>query len=124
MIEKGDKKIIRAWTFYDWANSVYPLVITTAIFPIFYVVQTGKIGTGPNHDLIRFFGLKLKTPRFFAGIRASFLLVSILSPLLSGIADYAGSKKRFLQFFCYLVHCLVRLFTSLIRQNWSYMSSF
>lgn len=103
MIEKGDKKIIRAWTFYDWANSVYPLVITTAIFPIFYVVQTGKIGTGPNHDLIRFFGFEIKNTVLLSLVfAASFLLVSILSPLLSGIADYAGSKKRFLQFFCYL----------------------
>ena len=33
---KGDKKILKAWAFYDWANSVYPLVIGTAVFPIFY----------------------------------------------------------------------------------------
>jgi UMF1 family MFS transporter len=36
MLIKNDKKTIRAWTFYDWANSVYPLVISSAIFPIFY----------------------------------------------------------------------------------------
>ena len=36
LIEKDDKKTIRAWTFYDWANSVFPLVITSAIFPNFY----------------------------------------------------------------------------------------
>ena len=29
-------KIQKAWTFYDWANSVYPLVISSAIFPVFY----------------------------------------------------------------------------------------
>lgn len=107
MILKGDKKIIRAWTFYDWANSVYPLVITTAIFPIFYETVTGAgplgIGTGPNNDLITFFGSEIKNSVLYSFVvAASLLVVCILSPLLSGIADFAGSKKRFLQFFCLL----------------------
>ncbi|HOZ87928.1 MAG TPA: MFS transporter, partial [Bacteroidia bacterium] len=38
--EKDNPKIIRAWTFYDWANSVFPLVINSAIFPAFYEYQT------------------------------------------------------------------------------------
>lgn len=103
MIAKGDKKTIRAWTFYDWANSVYPLVITTAVFPIFYEDRTSAIGTGPNHDIITFFGVEMKNTVLYSFVVAcSFLFVCGLSPLLSGIADYAGSKKRFLQFFCYL----------------------
>jgi len=103
MIVKGDKKIINAWTFYDWANSVYPLVVTTAIFPIFYENRTGAIGTGPNHDMVSFFGTDIKNTVLYSFVVAcSFLVVCALSPLLSGIADYAGSKKRFLQFFCYL----------------------
>ena len=36
MLKKGDKKLINAWAFYDWANSVYSLVISTAVFPIYY----------------------------------------------------------------------------------------
>jgi len=35
-LQKGDKKLLNAWAFYDWANSVYSLVIASAIFPIFY----------------------------------------------------------------------------------------
>lgn len=107
MIAKGDKKVINAWTFYDWANSVYPLVITTAIFPIFYETVTGPpphgIGTGPNQDIVQFFGSEIKNTVLYSYvIAASFVVVCLLSPLLSGIADYSGSKKRFLQFFCYL----------------------
>ncbi len=107
MIAKGDKKTIRAWTFYDWANSVYPLVITTAIFPIFYETVTGPapkgIGVGPDQDLVTFWGIQLKNTVLYSYVvAASFVVVCLLSPLLSGIADYAGSKKRFLQFFCYL----------------------
>jgi UMF1 family MFS transporter len=40
-LKKGDKKLIGAWAFYDWANSVYSLVIGTAIFPIYYNSITG-----------------------------------------------------------------------------------
>jgi UMF1 family MFS transporter len=62
MIAKGDKKIIRAWTFYDWANSVYPLVISTAIFPIFYESNTGEFDAEGKRitDLVNFFGFELK----------------------------------------------------------------
>ncbi|NBS19681.1 MAG: MFS transporter, partial [Flavobacteriia bacterium] len=35
-LEKGDSKLINAWAFYDWANSVYPLVISSTVFPIYY----------------------------------------------------------------------------------------
>lgn len=103
MIKKGDKKTMRAWAFYDWANSVYPLVISTAIFPIFYSTKTAELGLGPNSDEVMFFGNQMKnTVLYEYVIAASFLMVCILSPLLSGVADYSGSKKRYLQFFCYL----------------------
>ncbi|MFD1552811.1 MFS transporter [Putridiphycobacter roseus] len=102
-MEKGNKKIIRAWTFYDWANSIYPLVISTTIFPIFYETVTHDIGTGENHDMVMFFGVSIKNTVLYSYvIAASFVVVSLLSPILSGIADYAGSKKSFLRFFCYL----------------------
>jgi UMF1 family MFS transporter len=102
-MEKGNKKIIRAWTFYDWANSVYPLVITTSIFPIFYSAMIKDVGTGPEHDMVEFWGYQLTgTVLFSYVVSASLLVVSILSPILSGIADYTGNKKIFLRFFCYL----------------------
>ena len=104
MIEKGNKKVINAWAFYDWANSVYPLVITTAIFPMFYeAVTTSTLADGSSSDMVEFWGNPFKNTEIYSYIvSASFLVVSIISPLLSGIADYADNKKRFLQFFCYL----------------------
>ena len=42
MLKIGDKKLINAWAFYDWANSVYSLVISTAVFPIYYAGLTAS----------------------------------------------------------------------------------
>lgn len=140
-MEKGNKKIIRGWVFYDWANSVYNLVISSAIFPIFYSNVTeakylkskdrishlsnslkesgveydlSKVGDdlleiGENGSvfkeqvLVDFFGFLIESQVLISFIlSASFLFVAFLSPLLSGIADFMGNKKRFMQFFCYL----------------------
>ena len=112
-MEKGNKKIIRGWVFYDWANSVYNLVISSAIFPIFYDlvtknyyatkrgIETSEIPEGTS-ILVDFFGVEISSSVLFSYVlSASFLVVSILSPLLSGVADYSGNKKKFMQFFCY-----------------------
>ena len=97
-LEKGSKKLQNAWAFYDWANSVYPLVITSSIFPIFYASLFSD--EFPN---IHVFGIDFKSTALISFVTAiAFLVVAIISPLLSGIADYVGNKKRFLQFFCYL----------------------
>lgn len=103
-IKKGDKKLINAWAFYDWANSSYPLVITTAIFPIFYEKVTSTIVDDKVvDDTVMLFGTKFINTELYSYVVAlSFIIVSISSPLLSGIADYSGNKKRFMQFFCYL----------------------
>ena len=102
---KGDKKLINAWTFYDFANSSYPLVITSAIFPIFYVnVTATKDSAGTIiSDTVSLFGRDFKNTEIYDYVVAlSFIIVALTSPILSGIADYSGSKKRFMQFFCYL----------------------
>ena len=96
---------MNAWAFYDWANSVYPLVISTAIFPIFFetVTSTHDADGKTISDMVLFMGFEIKNTVLYSYvIAASFVLVSLLSPLLSGIADYTGSKKGFLRFFCYL----------------------
>ena len=113
MIQKGDKKVIRGWVMYDWANSVYNLVISSSIFPIFYEAQTRMVyaeknGLNPdkidsNLVTIDFFGMQVSPSVIYSlTLSFSFVLVTFLSPLLSGIADYTGSKKKFLRFFCYL----------------------
>jgi MFS transporter, UMF1 family len=97
-LPKGNKKLLNAWAFYDWANSVYTLVIISAIFPLFYAT----LFTKQNSD-IAFFGLTISHTALISFITAfAFLIVAIISPILSGIADYIGNKKRFLQIFCYI----------------------
>lgn len=94
---KGDKKILKAWAFYDWANSVYPLVIGTAVFPIFY----GELFV--ESDYIDFLGINYKNTALIQHITSLvFLLLAFLIPILSGIADFLGNKKNFMKFFCYL----------------------
>ncbi|WP_310557526.1 MFS transporter [Flavobacterium sp.] len=96
-LQKGDKKLLNAWAFYDWANSVYTLVIISAIFPIFYANLFSKSST----DII-VFGITLSNTALITFITAfAFLVIAIMSPILSGIADYIGNKKKFLQIFCY-----------------------
>jgi UMF1 family MFS transporter len=95
MLKIGDKKLINAWAFYDWANSVYSLVIGTAVFPLFYSsITKGKV--------ISFLGMEWNHPDtlYSYTLSFSFLVVAIMSPILSAIADYTGNKKKFLKFFC------------------------
>ncbi|HLP13060.1 MAG TPA: MFS transporter [Flavobacteriales bacterium] len=92
---QGNKKIVNGWIFYDWANSVYPLVVTSTIFPTFFEKQTDHV--------VSFFGMNIINTELYAYMGAlSFMIVAFLSPILSGVADYSGNKKRFLQFFCYM----------------------
>ena len=102
---KGSKKLLNAWAFYDWANSVYSLVIASAIFPIFYGAITIVKDNEGNiiDDSVRFMGYNLNNDSLISYVTAlAFLVVSIFSPFLSGISDYVGNKKSFLKFFCYL----------------------
>lgn len=97
-LQKGDKKLINAWAFYDWANSVYSLVIATAVFPIYF-----ESVTSDNNGIVHFMGMEINNSSLLSySLSFSFLIVALLSPILSGIADYTGNKKRFMQFFCYL----------------------
>lgn len=104
-LPKGSKKLLNAWAFYDWANSVYSLVISSAIFPIFYGALTIIKDSEGNiiNDKVPFLGFDFNNDALISYVTAAaFLVVSGLSPFLSGIADYVGNKKNFLKFFCYL----------------------
>ena len=99
LLQKGDKKLLNAWAFYDWANSVYSLVIASAIFPIFY----DAIFSEKGQETVEVFGKDWKSSSLIFGTTAvAFSIVAIISPLLSGVADFLGNKKFFLKFFCYL----------------------
>ncbi len=97
MYQKGDKKLIHRWAFYDWANSVYSLVISTAVFPIYYETVTET----PS-GLVNFMGFEVNNTSLYTyALSLSFLIVAFISPLLSGIADYVGNKRTYMKFFCY-----------------------
>ncbi len=97
MLQKGDKKLTHGWAFYDWANSVYSLVISTAVFPIYYETITQT-----ESGMLQFLGMQFNNTSLYTyALSFSFLIVAFISPLLSGIADYVGNKKSYMQFFCY-----------------------
>lgn len=96
---KGSKKLLNAWAFYDWANSVYSLVISSAIFPIFYGMLFRSAGI---EKVVLFGGEIARAPLISYVTSLAFVLITIVTPLVSGIADYMGNKRTFLKFFCYL----------------------
>jgi MFS transporter, UMF1 family len=100
-IPKDDPRLTRAWTFYDWANSVFPLVINSAIFPAFYEYETTHFhGSLVNSD-ITIGGFTFRNTELYSYfVSVALLIVCFIVPLLSGIADYRGSKKGFLRTFC------------------------
>lgn len=100
MQAKNDKKTIRAWAMFDWANSSYNLVITTTIFPAYYVAITENAANG---NRVSFFGHSfINTALQNYSLAAAYLVMVLLLPILSSIADYRGNKKVFMQFFTIL----------------------
>ena len=98
-IVKNDRKTILAWVMYDWANSVYILVITSAIFPAYYNQVTRLNGSG----VVDFFGIPVENTALYSiNMGLAFGIVALISPLLSSISDYAGNQKWFMRMFCYL----------------------
>ena len=98
--ELNNPKVLNAWAFYDWANSVHSLTITSAIFPIYYPYAAVSAS---DSKVINILGVELPNAVVFSyTVSAAFLLLAFLMPILSGIADYRGNKKSFMRFFCYL----------------------
>src|SRR5690606_4301663 len=97
-MQKGDPRLIRAWTMYDWANSAYSLTITSAIFPIYFAAITTM---GGKDQVLATYGLPAASLPSYT-LSLGFLLVAAVAPLLSGIADHRGNKTNSLKVFCYL----------------------
>lgn len=76
---------LRAWAMYDWAVSSMQTVITTAVFPIFFVKVAGA-NLGPNEG----------AEWWSAANTIGAVLIAILAPILGAFADYKAAKKRFL----------------------------
>jgi UMF1 family MFS transporter len=110
---KNDPRITTGWAFFDWANSAYALVITVAIFPGYFLQITD--------DEVNVFGLKMSDSTLYAwSISFAYLMIAILSPFLSGIADYGSHKKTFLRFFTVLgsLACISLAFFTSMSTLW------
>lgn len=94
-MQTASKKVINGWAMYDWANSAYNLVVTSTIFPAYYAAVAPP-------QVIVFGRAFAKIPLASYAIALSFLIIAVLSPVLSSIADYKGNKIAFMKFFCYL----------------------
>ena len=112
-LKKGSRKLLNAWAFYDWANSVYALVISSSIFPLFF----GQLFRQSGSETISFFGMDKTGETIISYITSfGFLIIAFTSPILSGIADYLGNKKFFMKFFCYMgsISCMLLYFFNII----------
>lgn len=117
-MQTASKKVINGWAMYDWANSVYNLVITSTIFPAYYdAITSTKNAQGEiTGHTVRFLGFTLESGALYNyAIALAYLIIALLSPILSSMADYRGNKKRYMQFFCLLgsaACCLLFGFTA------------
>lgn len=119
----NDKKVINAWCMYDWANSVYSLVITTTIFPIYYNAATKNAF---KSEVVDFFGIQItNTVLYSYSLSFSFLLVVVISPLLAGVADSGGLRKFFMKVFAYMggISCIMLYFFTGENVEWGIMFS-
>lgn len=110
---KNQPRILRGWAFFDWANSAYALVITVAIFPGYFLHVTA--------DKVKILGLWISDSALYSySLSFAYLLIALVSPLLSGIADYGGRKKVFLRFFTTLgaLACIGLLFFTDMKTLW------
>lgn len=109
-MQTASKKIINGWAFYDWANSVYNLVITTTFFPVYYTEMTSA---SPFNGQVRIWGRTYgNTALYNYALAFAYIVVALSLPILTSISDYKRNKKIFMQFFCYLgaVSCSLMYF--------------
>lgn len=85
---------------YDWANSAYNLVITSTMFPAYYEFVTRNKETG---NTVSFLGREfINTALYNYTLGTAFIVVALISPILTSIADTRGNKKNFMRFFCFM----------------------
>lgn len=120
---KNDKSIIRSWAMFDWANSAYNLVITSTIFPAYYTIITY---TEAHGDRVQFFGYTfINTALANYALSASYLIMVILLPIFSSIADYRGNRKSMMKGFTYMgsVACMGLFFFKIETLEWGIICS-
>src|SRR6476661_2431820 len=112
-MQTASKKVINGWAMYDWANSVYNLVITSTIFPAYYEAITSERTDATGNAYVHFLGREfVNTSLYNYALAVAFLIVAVMSPLLSSIADLKGNKKKFMNFFLTMgsIGCILLFF--------------
>ena len=110
----NDPRIIQGWSFFDWANSAYALTIAVAIFPNYYNAVTEGL-------FYNVFGIEISNTALYSfALTGAYLLVSVLAPYLSGIADFSGKKMRFMKMFTYIgsLCCFLLFFFESSADTW------
>lgn len=98
-MQTASKKVINGWAMYDWANSSYNLVITSTIFPA-YFEAIAVDDKAVSKTTVTFLGRQFEnTALYNYTLAIAMMIVAIISPILSSIADFKGSKKKFMNFF-------------------------
>lgn len=123
-MQTASKKVINGWAMYDWANSVYNLVITTTFFPIYFtaIAKDDKHG-----DTVTFLGRKFVNASLYDySLAFAYLLIALSYPIITSIADTRGNKKNFMRFFCYLggLGCLLLFFFRDVSSLWLGIAAF
>ncbi|MBK8698929.1 MAG: MFS transporter [Saprospiraceae bacterium] len=112
-MEKNNKKVLRSWAIFDWANSAYSLVISTAIFPTYFVKATPPV--------IDLFGFSFSNAALYSfSVSFSYIIIAALSPILSGIADISGRRMFFLKTFTLIgsLNCMALYFFNGAADLW------
>ena len=115
----NDPKVVNGWAMFDWANSAYALVITTAIFPGYFNKMTD--------EEFSLFGIEMTNTALFSySISFAYLIIAAMLPLLSGIADYGGKKMTFMKRFTYLgsISCMMLFFFTGMDNLWIGLAGF
>jgi UMF1 family MFS transporter len=119
MTGKNNEKVIRSWAIFDWANSAYALVISTAIFPSFFIAYSPA--------KINILGLELSNNALYSfAVSFSYIIIAALSPILSGMADFSGRRMFFLKMFTLIgaINCSILFFFKGEAQMWLGTSAF
>lgn len=115
----NDQKVIRAWALFDWANSAYSLVISTAIFPIYFLAI--------SPEEINILGKSFSNSSIYSySISLAYILIAVIAPILGGIADAGNKRLQFLKIFTTIgsLSCMVLFFFSDALLVWLGTSAF
>lgn len=124
MFQKNQKKVLTAWTMYDWANSVHNLVIITVVFPMYFLATTTEKDAQGNiiNDVVNFFGFHVQNSVLYSySISLATLLLVVLNPILTPLADSSGRRKFFMKIFCYLGAASCAYFYFFTKDNVSWV---